>query len=242
MGFEESHVEIDAGFSEFCAVTGEKIKRMEPHVIIFGDLIINKNGFDRIRKSVRNSDVELSNNEISVSEVNQKECSFCVSSADFKIIDRKKGRTDCSYRFCGECYKEFESICLSGFRTIKENIIYHNSSGFKVVKYPREAKFDTPLSSDTVSSDMVIDIGCDNKSQIRLCDLLDFIDSLKNPTESDFITSNIQGRICDICSRDRDVFSIGYKTKVCKECKESLVESMEDYAEDNKKLIVSRTL
>lgn len=238
-----------------CGLTGDKIKRAQPHLELFREVEIKIESFEE----KISSDTTLINltegRELDIkTPIWGGKCELC-DSEDSKIIElyKKEGIKEQDKKLtslCENCWKEFVSKAKDNIENIKNSFMFYDDSGFFITDYSKETEFGDSLTGNMKKSKHMIVVGCDDvgdyKLYVGLSNIEKLVSTLSNPQKSD--SSEVRELYeCDICGKNAKE-GIGItiiETRVpqfCKECTHNLLNSLEDYIDNNESLVMSKVI
>lgn len=243
-------VKIETGSAVECDFTGLEIEKMVPHLKLFNNIRMSEKGV-RVLKSSLDGD-ETSLYDITIEKTKSGKCDTCEQIKGDRIRMSLIGGTmsqtvvKC---FCKNCWGDLMRVCEEGFDTIEDNILFYDDSGFKIIKLPREVEIDTAVSDSKDKTDMLLKVCCDCDGQsveAPISKISDLIEELKLSNGNNSLVyerTSIEIEKCDSCNCKKEkIFDVGIRNKICEECKDYLIDSLEEYVEKNQEMIVSRKI
>lgn len=225
-----------------CAITNDTISDMEPHIKLFGRIRISKGAAENI----------LNDSNFFFERIQSEEstgCNICSSESVSSTLIKKNNKPLSTV--CDDCFEKVLEEIENIVQAIEDNYIYYHNSGFLVRFGDDERIVYKHKSGELDKTNFYIIIGFDETSggsaYVYISNLGHFSEYIRN------ISPSKEGERCDFCEEKGVKYQYNIKKEehcsndrekviACKSCKNNIIEGIEEFIEENKKLLTSRSI
>jgi hypothetical protein len=221
---------IEVNQEEICDLTGEKIERKEPRIVINNLCFHLESELDTFEES--SIDVSLLRSGI--------RCDLCKDSENLSY----RLETDNKYTvICNECKNKAEEFIDNMSHDKLENIYHYSNSGFCIGNPTDECK-DIIDGTFIRGDEAVIEIGAKKRFRCKISNIDELIKCFKNPEESKHSRKTETGKNCLSCGEYIGIENIAIKRKYHfhLECCEELAEELKEFRDENMDVIMSESI
>lgn len=250
MLYKSELIKVKSSGGGECDFTGRKIHPMESYLELFGYFSLKRDSIERFEDMISNKE-NSENVEIKtrhpVSHI--RKCYKCSDRFEdnFKIELLTKA-DDLKRWFCENCSEDIIEKCQELVDYIDE-IEYAYKKGFAVIC--KEEKFKDIIDEKIMSTDCFIKIGSlekcgyHGKTDLENIDkLVGYLKKAKN-NEGPFD----DGGYCNYCGKKHEdnkklktIFDDDTLGNICRECINPMINEIEEFIEDEKEFIISKTI
>lgn len=227
-------------------LTGDNIERMDIITKLFSNVLLSREGLLELENMIKHQKYD-SDGKLNIEE-SDLPCRFCQRQSSIKMSHNYRSLEDFNTDICQECGIKMVQEGRNKIENLEDSIVHLDEpSGLIVYKRDDEVEIYDIITGKKEKSETVAMFLFGKTRifpQLLPSNLEKFCDKLKNKDEDVFYSSETFGS-CSMCTsvaQRRIHTGENMDTPICSECADNIVESVEEFVENNRKFVVSHSL